>query len=405
MTPRTYDGAPSIENALGATNALQQLILAAYPLGSNSIELPNLSDNQWSGILESARQEDFSSLLYASLQHLSYLDRVPLSIVQALQTSFWQTNVQARLLLDEFVALAPEFERERIPTVLLKGGALGPTLYPWEGTRPMADIDVLIHQTDEARVGELLACRGFQSGGDEGYRQPYLGQRLYYRRVGRQLFWLEMHRHVVDLPYYNQRIPIEWFWERTQTRELFGTPVRIFSPTAQLLHLCAHLAIHHGGEGLLWLYDLALLLSRHAGEIDWRDMFEATQAFELTLAVRQVLARVRETWGVDIPQDARQRLDGVRVSFKERMAFTAMAARQSAAGPLWDALFAPDLRTNLRYWVQALLPPREIIRRRYRVKRDWLLPFYYLVRIAAGIGKFTRSGVRAILTPHGARAG
>ena len=402
MGPQGTGRAAGAQGALGSPSPdwiVRQFILAAYPLGSDAVGLPDVTEDQWQDVLQSARRASLSALLYASLRQLGRLDRVPSSVAGSLQTSFWQTGVSSRLMLEEYGALAQALAREAIPSVLLKGGALGPTLYPFEGTRPLTDIDILVPRSDEARTGRLLAERGFQPqvDGIGEFREHYLGQKIYCRQEGKHLYWVEVHWHVVDLPYYNQRIPIGWFWDRTRTVDLYGSSIRILSPTAQVMHLCAHLAIHHGGDGLLWLYDLALLLARNSTEIEWNQVVEATRTFGLALAVRRVLAAVRDAWDVDIPADARQQLEGLQASAGERVAYTAMAARQTGAGPLWDGIFAPELRLNGRYWLQALFPSREYMRKRYRPAHDLILPLYYACRIIAGIGKFARSGAGAVL--------
>ena len=63
---------------------------------------------------------------------------------------------------------------------------------------------------------------------------------------------IDVHWSLFDSPYYQDRNAMDWFWDTAE-------PVlyrRSSSTEALLIHLCGHLALHHGTRGLLWGHDI-----------------------------------------------------------------------------------------------------------------------------------------------------
>jgi len=80
---------------------------------------------------------------------------------------------------------------------------------------------------------------------------------------------IELHRHLIDSGYYARRLPMEWFWEHTMDAPLGARRVRVFAPAAQLLHLAAHIELHHASARWLWPYDIAARLHKFGASLDW----------------------------------------------------------------------------------------------------------------------------------------
>ncbi len=384
-------------------HTLTSLIRNTLPL--DPVSMPTVPAEDWERLAEAAIAHGVAPLLYASLRGQSALGQVPTPVVERLREQYVSTGRANWLALVQLSRLLDQFTNQRIPVVLLKGAALALSLYPSIDLRPMVDIDLLIKHQDREQVFSLLTVNDFQraEGIIDDFREPY-GAEERFVRAGPNPLQIEPHWHVVDLPYYVQTIPIEWFWERTQRIKVERREARVLAPEAQLLHLCAHAGIHHA-EGLnsdeprlLWSYDVALLLSREGARMDWASVAAAAREFRLTPAVQNMLNRASEDWGVTVRVQAGSAQEMLRPSVRERIAYAAAGARQIAAGPLWDGLTAPELRRNRAYWWSALFPSAENMRWRYRVRHDSLLPFYYAARILAGAFKFGRSawaGVRA----------
>jgi hypothetical protein len=380
-----------------AERKLAQSIVAAFPLG-DAKDRPAVRAEEWPALLRAGERHGVLPLLYAALYKLGALEELPPKEREFLLGAYWQSTVGNCLKLEELGGLVKLCGDEGIPVVVLKGCALAPWLYPAEGLRSFSDVDILVRLSDRERVESLLIKNAWGCATRLDLRNPYLGQKSFQKLLPLPMH-LEMHWHILDLPYYNQRIPMAWFWERTQGLVIEGRPVLVFAPTAQLLHLCAHLSIHHREPRLIWSYDLALLLTRQGEHIDWPELAEAIRDFRLTEAVRDALDLVWEAWGVRIPPEGQALLNRLRPRLSERVSNRAMAARQIAAGPAWDGLFGPSLK-NRGYWRQALFPSQEYMRARYRVANRLVLSILYVWRIIAGAFKVPRSMISALVRSH-----
>lgn len=102
---------------------------------------------------------------------------------------------------------------------------------------------------------------------------------------------IELHWHLIDAGYYVQRVPIAWFWDHSMEVPLGARRVRVFSPEAQLLHLAAHIELHHAGAGVWWVYDVAALLHKFGGALDWDLIIDAAERFEWGRSLRVAVAR------------------------------------------------------------------------------------------------------------------
>jgi hypothetical protein len=332
--------------------------------------------------------------LFAALKKNARLDQIPPDVAERLHTMYVRTRVANLLIFQELGGCLQDFSREQIPVVLLKGSALIVQLYPDPGMRPLGDVDLLIPSEAAARARTLLLERGYaphiEVGNEFGRR---FSNEQSFLRQDKRSDYIDLHWHLFGLSFYRQRTPIDWFWQRTTATEVTGQPARMFTPTAQLLYLSAHSALHHGGQRLIWLYDVALLLSRCRDEIAWEELVQAAQEFGLAQPLRMTLMQVREVWGVAVPAEAKRRLDKVRPTLRERSVFAVTTARWPELRLLVDGLSLSGLRSKLAFWRRQIFPDASYMKARYEIGDLRLLPFFYLWRAARGVYAITRSAI------------
>jgi hypothetical protein len=101
----------------------------------------------------------------------------------------------------------------------------------------------------------------------------------------------------------------------------WGATARTLAPEDLLVYLAAHLAIHHALTGTLWQLDLALLIQRDAGTLDWDAVIERADRWRGRAAVYFALRVVRERFGVAVPSAVMRRLwpGPVRVALVDRL--------------------------------------------------------------------------------------
>jgi hypothetical protein len=381
-----------------AERVVVELIRHASPFGIEGESFSKTDATDWSAVVRIADENALAPLLYASLRKSKREHQVPADVLQELRMAFLRSNVANGLVFQELSVLLDLFAREGIPVVLLKGCALAGTLYPDASLRPMADLDLLVPRSSMEQVGALLIREGYSAPLElrRGFGQHFSNYRA-FARGGNRPAHLEIHWHLFKSPYYCRRVPIDWFWNRTTVIQVNGLAARAFNLQAQVLHLCAHFSLHHRAERLIWSYDLALLLTRCARQIEWEDVLRAAEGFGLSQAVQVALARVRQVWQVPVPDEVMARLALLRVGMADRFALAMMTARRGEARVLLDGLSTPGVRGKLGFWWAHIFPAPEYIRERYRVPDARRVPLYYLWRIGDGVSKFIRSILSAII--------
>lgn len=373
---------------------LTQLIRAAPPLNNLADVATDVPIADWAALAACARQHGLAPLLMAALKARGRMDEPPAAVVENLRMACTHTHVANWLAYQELGRLLELFDREQIPLVLLKGCALAVTLYPDVNLRPMGDLDLLIPRAAAARGIVLLTEQGYSSLPEltDGFQQRFSNEQALYRG-GQRPSQVDLHWHVLGLPYYRARIPVEWFWERTTEVSVNSQKAQILSPTAQFVHLALHFALQHRSTRLLWSYDLALLLARYRDEIRWDEVADVAHAFGLSQALQTALAHVADTWSVSVPADARAQLSGFRVSIGDRISFAVATAQQTNARLLLDGLSMPGVRAKFVYVLRHGFPGLEFMQTRYHVPHMVLMPLYYLWRSCAGAYKIARSAL------------
>jgi putative nucleotidyltransferase-like protein len=209
-----------------------------------------------------------------------------------------------------------------IDVIVLKGAALAETLYPHPALRPFDDLDLLVRRADVPGADARLRGLGYARVADEhGWRFDVAWDRatLYEAPSGVRV---DLHWGLLNEPRFrwNER-EADTVWERAIEVRLAGVPARVLAREDLLLHLAAHLGVHHGGQGLLWQWDIARLIARG---LDWDLLDARARQWRVGRAVRFALDSVAARFAVSVPATALARLgDGT---------LRARLARRVAAG-------------------------------------------------------------------------
>lgn len=384
--PSRLDEQIGLEPLRVLSSLLALLRAGASPDSPAASPPPELAPAQWAQFLTLARKHGLSALLYHAIQTLHRTD-VPQDILTALHETVLRTNLAQLLAYDELGALLDAFSAANIPVIVLKGAALALTLYPDPALRPFGDLDLLVHEANLPRASEILLQRQYQAVVEmsAGTDSALWGQQTFVR-PGARPARVELHWHLFVLSYYRRRARLAWFWERRAPFSVQGRTAYMFDPSAQLLHLSSHTALHHSDTRLIWLYDLALLVAQQGAQLDWGKTIETAQSFGLTLALRQALLEMSAAYQVALPAQAEQILAQTRVSRVERWMFA--LARSKHRQARW---IADGVGVGGTYWLTHLFPAPAYMRERYQIRHNALLPLYYAARPFSGTYKFVRA--------------
>ena len=340
----------------------------------------------WDELRKLADQERIGPLLYEAVRGRAV---VPVELERGWQVAQRITAARNTLLLAELERAITQLADAQIPVIPLKGAALIDTLYGNAALRPMLDLDILVRQEQAQHATDLLVQLGYTVAVVEpqkGALLDYENEIMLVKTSGPQ-FLLEVHWSLIDSPYYQRQIDMLWFWESARSARLGRTATHVLGAEAMLLHLCAHCALHHSGQGLLWLHDIAALLYACAASMKWDLVLERARSFGLLLSLGAVLPIVVEHWHAPVPPAFLADLAATPVADEEQQAFVQAATPSSAVARRFfhDMAGLPNWRGRVRFAWQNLFPAPGYMRWRYGIQNQWLLPLYYPYRWLIGI--------------------
>ena len=356
--------------------------------------LATRTELDWAELVELAIGERLGSLLYEVVHGRNL---VPPEVEEDLYGARIDTALRDQFLREELVTILRRLATKGVEVLLLKGAALAQTVYGGAGVRPMGDLDFLLHREDAPRALDLLGQAGYRRTSAEVHPGADLAyeNEVQLVRGGLVPFVVEVHWSLFDVPYYQQSLPMAWFWDSALAIQIDNTPARVLGPAAQVLHLCGHLVLHHGGERarLLWLHDVAEVLVHYRQQMDWQDLLDRAQQYRLVLPLQQVLPQLADEWGAPIPAEALSKLDALRPSTTEMQVMGwRTASERPVAQRFWSDLASMrSWRQRLHYaWIQ-LFPSAAYMSRRYGIRHRLLVPLYYPYRWWVGFSGACRA--------------
>ena len=204
---------------------------------------------------------ELGGYLHALWSDAGRLDSLPGAWQEALRRAHRKTAVDTLTALGEFRAIGRVLVEERVPFIVLKGGAYLHDLYDDPGTRRLTDIDLLIRREDAGRLARRLMGAGYR--GEIAVDYPWDRRFEMWRPVEApcrfQFHW--------GMPTAGPETQAEGLWSRSVAGVLEEVPCRRLAPFDALPYHAAHLAAHYFGPQLKWVVDLREMLRR------WRPDF------------------------------------------------------------------------------------------------------------------------------------
>ncbi len=364
---------------------LRQIIASNYSsLLKETWSIPTKDQEiNWKGLTNEALSLGLAPLLYFTLQRTK-VDPTQ-QVKEVLQKSYLSSATHNMLALDNLNRIVDSLDGARVQNILLKGASLVQTVYPDPALRPMFDLDLLIPFSQFSRAVEAVARIGYVQS------QPF----PYLDDTG--LFWsqtalnngdslakvLELHWHLLDNPYYAQRIPFAELWSRSTSHKLERSSTRSLAPDDLVIHLCAHNVFHHSGNYQRTAVDLGMILDYYKDRFNWERFLENVVAYELTSATKISLKKAREDWYVAVPDRILDELNKYPTRGRER--FFLASQDSEFLKVLRSFVTIPGIFPKLRFAWGQLFPRPEYMRWRYAIKPTTPLPIAYSRRYLSGI--------------------
>jgi hypothetical protein len=212
------------------------------------------------------------------------------------------------LLLADLAELLAACHARNIAVMPLKGGLLATTYYAEPGLRPMNDLDLLVHPSDEPRMLALLAELRYAPLA-RGWKHITLARPEAHGRViaydgehPQNPRSLDLHVRLAEQFWGIGYDMTTEAWADSAPGELLGSPTRLLRP-ATLLH---HLAIHASSDmiarrlRLLHLHDMALVAPA-VDRAGWEGIVSGAQARGEERLVYPALALTQRHYAAAVP--------------------------------------------------------------------------------------------------------
>ena len=342
----------------------------------------------WDATVARAENERLAPILYVALRG----GAAPAHILARLRASWMTAECQQLLAGKQLRDIVGAFGGAGIQTIVLNGPALATAFYPDPALRPFIDLDLLVRRADRQRALDTLFERGYthETPGRSLEHVPaaYLAPP---RNSG--LLPIDLHWECVGQSTAGRAAEqaADEIWSRAVTAPAWGDAARTLASEDLLIYLAANFAIHHTLTGALWQLDLALVLRRHRGTLDWDAIVARARRWGAASAVYFGLRSVGDHLGVTAPTPAMNRLrpGDLRVTLIDRL------QRPEVPGParleyLIGVAMLDRYSDIARTLASGLVPPPGWLRSRYDSRS---IVAAYLTHY----GRVARSVARAML--------
>ena len=203
---------------------------------------------------------------------------MPSSTLDDLADAYSQVSLINKRLLDECEAVGQTFHQKGIECILLKGADLLSRLYGMRGTRPLSDVDLLVHAQDLPAIHRLLMERGFsqQIDGNPAYRSSQSPLTL----------------DLISELWYLDAQGLAELWARARSRPLGQIMVKQLASNDLLLYLVAYTVVHRGHFVPSFFTDLRLLIEKES--LHWPTVVEEAALHHLRIPLYHGLRQL--TW-------------------------------------------------------------------------------------------------------------
>ncbi|MBA3942945.1 MAG: nucleotidyltransferase family protein [Herpetosiphonaceae bacterium] len=355
----------------------------------------------WSNLLITAKDQGALPLVYHHLSEQGWPASLPSVLRHALQADYYNVAAQNLLFLQELNRILAAVA-QAAPVVVLKGAALGLTLYPSPSLRPLHDLDLLVPRIHLSTAIDAIQRLGYSEQTNLIGGTPATEHHIALQGGPRRVVPVELHWNLIGGDADWRSPPLEWFWQQTEewrphTASMSspaGAGVLQLTPTSNLLYLAAHLMLQHGAaEGrLIWLYDLHLLITSNPERLDWDEVRARARAFHWSAALHAALDATQRCFRTPLPAGVLNALctdtDAKTAAFVRRKA-VAMSSTRS----MWLRLVPLEPSARINYAWRAFFPSPSYMRWRYQPHPAWLWPLSYPYRWVGAL----RDAVRALL--------
>ncbi len=276
------------------------LVGCLHALGTRRPSPSPPADLDWPAVVDAADAEDVLPALAHALAGAGW-SGVPPSARRRLTDELAASRARHLLMTRELGRVLRRCAADGLEVIVLKGPVLADSVYPDPALRPFSDLDLLVRPADRLRADALLRELGHRRVADEhswDFDIAYDGATVYETPGGVRI---DLHWSLLTEPRFVWNAGEAEIWERSVALTVAGEAARGLGREDLVLYLAAHLAVHHTLAGPLRYWDVALLLERWGGDVDWPVLLVRAARWRVRRALFFVLLGARSRFDAPVP--------------------------------------------------------------------------------------------------------
>ena len=239
-------------------------------------------------------------------------DSVQADILAFVKNQYYLTLMRSQLLWKEFLIIAKAFNRAHIAMVPLKGIALLAGIYRDMPLRTMRDIDILVAPRDLSAARSVIESLDYTLNLD-GLKPSYWYDHFelqFTRRHAQKTMHVDLHYAFSVKQPLAKIVPA--LWDRSRITRIDDTEIRLPSIEDIIVGLAVHQRTFGNPASQKNPLDLALIMKKYSGKIDWDYLTERARAGQITACLYFLCLRTACLFQTAFPVDLRKRLHVTR---------------------------------------------------------------------------------------------
>jgi hypothetical protein len=334
---------------------------------------------EWRGLLETALLQGLAPLLYKRLVKEGRKDKLPGEVAAVLRDSYLNCLGHNLVIFNELHKVLVEFQKNGIPTLLLKGSYLANFVYQDIGLRDMSDVDLMVGRSNLPAAIEILRGSGYS-----GAELPLTAEELdTYKHAPVMekpgLITIELHWTLADKD-EGLKIDEQDLWQRAEPVRIDHVEALALSPEDLILHTGIHATYSHRlFRQARSIVDLAEILNKEGGRVNWETVIDQANQWQAGRGVFLMLYLAQRYLNAAVPAYVLTNLQPVDFdpSIIEDI-FCLFCQKEPPISDLFIPLIKRSWPGKVSAFLQTAFPPRLVVGRIYHVEvRSWRLFVYY----------------------------
>ena len=316
------------------------------------------------------------------------------------QVSYDNTKELIASYMSELDNVSKLLANNNIALVALKNSGITRGLYPFYGSCPMGDIDVLVRKNDFHNAHDILINNGYTMK----FRSPLEEVNIEKAEKGGGAEYSVILPNGYNLWFELQWRPVAGRWIRAdqepsaeelieRSTKINSSDARLLCPEDNLMQVCLHTAKHSyvRAPGFRLHSDVDRIV--RCCSIDWALFMQQVENLQVKTAVFFSLAFASDLLKTPVPESV---LSQLKPSFWKVWVISKWLQKVGIFDPdgkKWGSfgyiIFVSLLYDSLGGLFRSIIPDKKWMQDHYGVKNSISLPFYYILRLVNLIWKRT----------------